>query len=137
MVNNMTCQDRSFPYLVWKVQSLLKKSGILHQPELVWIILCIVDIAACLAQAIENVIQNCMRGRIIARRCDTAEILEEQFIASDPLNGLRCYQFGACDDCVVRFTLMSKSLMPSAFLRFASRLLTGFTEAESASIARS
>jgi hypothetical protein len=55
----------------------LEEPGVLHQPELVRVVLCIIDIAASLAQAVENVVQNCMRDRVIARRCDSTEILEE------------------------------------------------------------
>jgi len=85
----MICQHWSISYLVWKAKSLLEKSGVLHQPELVWVILCIINVAACLAQAVENVVQNRMRRRVIAGRCGTAEILEQQFVACDSLNGLQ------------------------------------------------
>lgn len=76
-------------HLVWKVKPILQEPGVFHQSKLVWIIFGIVDIAACLAQPIENVIQNCVRDRVVARRCDSAEVFEEQLVASDSLNGLR------------------------------------------------
>jgi hypothetical protein len=66
----------------------LQKPRVLHQPKLIWIVLGIIDIAARLAQAIKNLVQNCMRGRVITRRCDSAKILEEQFVASNALNRL-------------------------------------------------